>query len=143
MAFAFLCEVKGREALSCITRTPPWTITSLTGKGPSAAVSYAGLPAADIPVFESLIGKSLDLSMGTGYSPISVQAVPEPSPRVMGAVGIACAAWGARRASLARLRRAGTPLLRPTHRSSLGGCWRACHGPGNRYPLAEAEGQEP
>ena len=54
-------------------------ITTLTGNGPSAAVSYAGLPAVDIPLFESLIGDTLDRSIGTGYSPISVQAIPEPS----------------------------------------------------------------
>lgn len=70
-------------------------ITALTGNGPSAAMSYAGLPAADIPVFESLIGKSLALSIGTGYSSIPVVAIPEPSKWVMGAAGIACAGWGA------------------------------------------------
>lgn len=70
-------------------------ITSLTAKGPSAAVSYAGLPAADIPVFESLIGNSLVLSTGTGYSSIPVILVPEPSTWVVGAAGIACAGRGA------------------------------------------------
>lgn len=70
-------------------------ITSLTGKGPSAAVSYAGLPAADIPVFESLIGNSLVLSTGTGYSSMSVTAVPEPSTWVLLAGGVAGAGQGA------------------------------------------------
>ncbi len=58
----------------------------------ASALSYAGLPAADIPVFESLIGKSFVLSAGTGYSPISVQAVPEPSTWLMGMSGLAGAA---------------------------------------------------
>ena len=64
-------------------------ITTLTGKGPSAAVSYAGLPAADSPLFESLIGETLVRSIGTGFSPISVQAVqtvPEIDPAGMGSV---------------------------------------------------------
>ena len=64
-------------------------ITSLTGTGPSAALSYAGLAASDIPLFESLIGDALVLSSGTGYSPISVQgvqAVPEIDPTGMGSV---------------------------------------------------------
>jgi hypothetical protein len=64
-------------------------ITTLTGNGPSAALSYAGLPAADIPLFESLIGDTLVRSTGTGYSPISVQAVqavPEIDPAGMSSV---------------------------------------------------------
>ena len=64
-------------------------ITTLTGTGPSAALSYAGLAAADIPLFESLIGDQLVLSIGTGYSPISVQAVqavPEIDLSSMGGV---------------------------------------------------------
>jgi len=64
-------------------------ITTLTGNGPSAAVSYAGLPAADIPLFESLIGDTLFQSIGTGYSLISVQAVPEPSTYAMALAGLA------------------------------------------------------
>jgi hypothetical protein len=54
-------------------------ITTLTGTGQSASVSYANLTSSNIVLFESLIGGSLTQSMGTGYSPISVQAVPEPS----------------------------------------------------------------
>lgn len=69
-------------------------ITSLTGKGSSAAVSYASLPAADIPVFESLIGTSLVLSTGTGYSSMSVTAVPEPSMWVLSAGGVGGAGYG-------------------------------------------------
>ena len=70
-------------------------ITTLTGNGPSASLSYAGLPASDIPLFESLIGDTLVRSIGTGYSPISVQAVPEPSTWVLLAGGLACAGWRA------------------------------------------------
>lgn len=75
-------------------------ITSLTGQGLSAAVSYAGLPAADIPLFESLIGTSLTLSTGTGYSSIavtaaSVTAVPEPPSWVLSAAGFAALGFGA------------------------------------------------
>jgi hypothetical protein len=74
-------------------------ITVLTGKGLSAAVSYAGLPAADIPLFESLIGTSLTLSTGTGYSSIavtaaSVSAVPEPPSWVLSAGGFAALGYG-------------------------------------------------
>jgi hypothetical protein len=65
-------------------------ITTLTGTGPSAATSYAGLPAADIPLFESLIGDTLGRTIGTGYSSISVQAVPEPFTCIMALAGIAC-----------------------------------------------------
>jgi hypothetical protein len=64
-------------------------ITTLTGTGSSAALSYAGLAPADIPLFESLIGDQLVLSIGTGYSPISVQAVqavPEIDLSSMGGV---------------------------------------------------------
>lgn len=63
-------------------------ITTLTGKGSSAAISYAGLPESDIPLFESLIGSSLTLSAGTGYSPISVQgtSVPEIDPNGFGSI---------------------------------------------------------
>jgi|LauGreDrversion4_2_1035121.scaffolds.fasta_scaffold50002_3 hypothetical protein len=74
-------------------------ITALTGQGPSAAVSYAGLPAANIPLFESLIGTSLVLSTGTGYSSISVTgvpvtAVPEPATWVLPAGGFAALGFG-------------------------------------------------
>ena len=74
-------------------------ITALTGLGPSAAVSYAGLPAANIPLFESLIGTSLVLSTGTGYSSISVTgvpvtAVPEPATWVLPAGGFAALGFG-------------------------------------------------
>jgi hypothetical protein len=65
-------------------------ITTLTGKGPSAVVSYAGLPEANIPLFESLVDATLVQSIGTGYSPISVQAVPEPSTYCMALAGLAC-----------------------------------------------------
>jgi hypothetical protein len=64
-------------------------ITTLTGKGPSAAVSYAGLSAGNIPLFESLVGNTLVRSIGTGYGPISVQAVqtvPEVNPAGLGSV---------------------------------------------------------
>lgn len=72
-------------------------ITTLTGTGPSAAQSYAGLPAADIPLFESLIGDTLAQSIGTGYSPISVEAVPEPSTYALLAMTAAGALWMAKR----------------------------------------------
>lgn len=68
-------------------------ITTLTGKGPSAAVSYAGLPAADIPVFESLIGQNLVLGSGSGYSPLSVVAVPEPATCSLLVAGLALSAF--------------------------------------------------
>jgi hypothetical protein len=63
-------------------------ITTLTGVGSSAAMSYAGLPESDISLFESLIGSSLTLSAGTGYSPIFVQgiSVPEIDPAGMGSM---------------------------------------------------------
>jgi hypothetical protein len=64
-------------------------ITTLTGKGPTVTASYAGLAAADIPLFESLIGRTLVQSIGTGYGPISVQAVqrvPEVNPAGIGSV---------------------------------------------------------
>lgn len=64
-------------------------ITTLTGNGPSAAVSYAGLATANIPLFESLIGDTLGLSIGTGYGSISVQgvqAVPENNPAGVGSI---------------------------------------------------------
>jgi hypothetical protein len=54
-------------------------ITALTGKGPLETVSYAGLPTADQTLFEGMIGQTFSLSIGTGYSPMSVQAVPEPT----------------------------------------------------------------
>ena len=66
-------------------------ITTLTGTGQSASVSYANLTSSNIILFESLIGGSLTQSIGTGYSPISVQAVPEPSTYALfglGAIGM-------------------------------------------------------
>lgn len=51
-------------------------ITSLTGKGSSVTVSYAGLPSADQTLFESMIGETMSRTIGSGYSPISVQAAP-------------------------------------------------------------------
>ena len=65
-------------------------ITALTGNVSSAALSYASIPSSNMAAFESLVGKTLDLSIGTGYSSVSVvQAVPEPSTCVMGAAGLA------------------------------------------------------
>lgn len=74
-------------------------ITSLTGQGPSAAVSYAGLPTANLPLFESLIGTNLVLSTGTGFSSIAVTAVsvapvPEPSSWMLPAGGFAALGYG-------------------------------------------------
>lgn len=54
-------------------------ITTLSGKGPSGSISYAHLPTADQTLFESMIGQSMILSIGTGYSAMAVQAVPEPA----------------------------------------------------------------
>lgn len=76
-------------------------ITTLTGAGPSSASSYASVPASVRAGFESLIGDTLGLSIGTGYSSIAVQAVPEPSTSAMALVGLA---WGAY--SMFRCRRA-------------------------------------
>lgn len=54
-------------------------ITTLSGKGPSGSISYAHLPTADQTLFESMIGQSMSLAIGTGYSAMAVQAVPEPA----------------------------------------------------------------
>jgi hypothetical protein len=86
-------------------------ITTLTGKGPSAALSYGGLPEAKIPLFESLIGQTLALSQGTGYSAISVQAVPEPSTYCMALAGLGFTGysmWRRRKRSLTGERRPST-----------------------------------
>ena len=76
-------------------------ITTLTGAGSSAALSYAGVPAGIMSGFESLIGDTLVLTEGTGYSSIVVQAVPEPSTYCMALAGLACGGY-----SMFRRRRA-------------------------------------
>jgi len=66
-------------------------ITTLTGIGQSASISYAGLTSSNTTLFESLIGDSLTQSAGTGYAPITVQAIPEPSTYALfgiGAIGL-------------------------------------------------------
>ena len=68
-------------------------ITTLTGAGSSAALSYAGVPAGIMSGFESLIGDTLVLTQGTGYSSIVVQAVPEPSTYCMALAGLACGGY--------------------------------------------------
>jgi hypothetical protein len=40
--------------------------------------------------FESLIGDTVGLAQGTGYSSVAVQAVPEPSTDAMALAGLAC-----------------------------------------------------
>ena len=77
-------------------------ITTLTGKGSSETVSYASLPAADQALFESMIGQTMSLTTGTGYSPISVQAVPEPSVCITAVAGLAAGGY-----SLFHLRKRG------------------------------------
>lgn len=78
-------------------------ITTLTGKGPTETVSYAGLPPADQALFESMIGQSMSLTIGTGYSPISVQAVPEPAGLALTGAALALAGWTIRRRPAGRL----------------------------------------
>ncbi len=50
-------------------------MTTLSGTG--VYQSYAGL--TDVAMFESVIGSQLAVAAGTGFSAMSVQAVPEPS----------------------------------------------------------------
>ena len=70
--------------------------TTLTGKGSSFAVSYASLSSANQTVFESMVGDAFSLDGGSGYSDISVQAVPEPA--TAGLLGISAGAlWLIRR----------------------------------------------
>jgi hypothetical protein len=68
-------------------------ITALTGKGPSTTVTYASLQPVDRTLFESMIGQTIPLVAGSGYSPISVQAVPEPSTYAMALAGLACGGY--------------------------------------------------
>ena len=75
-------------------------ITTLTGAGASSAVSYASVPTGDMSGFESMIGSTMGLTVGSGYSWISVQAVPEPSTCALGLAGLACGGY-----TLARRRR--------------------------------------
>ena len=54
-------------------------ITSLTGTGSAGAVSYASFSEADKTLLEGKIGEPLSLLTGSGYSPIAIQAIPEPA----------------------------------------------------------------
>ncbi len=56
-------------------------------------MSYASLPSVNQTLFESMIGQTMPLTVGTGYSPISVQAVPEPSICVLSLAGLACGGY--------------------------------------------------
>ncbi|MEY3000317.1 MAG: hypothetical protein RL648_531 [Verrucomicrobiota bacterium] len=53
--------------------------STLTGLGSTATASYAGLSATNQAIFESLVGQSMGLTIGSGFSPIAIQAVPEPA----------------------------------------------------------------
>lgn len=72
-------------------------ITTLTGKGPTETVSYAGLPAADQTLFESMIGQTMSLTIGTGYSPLRVEPVPEPTTVTLLAAVVLGGVWQTRR----------------------------------------------
>ena len=72
--------------------------TTITGLG--VEIDYSGMSPARIAVFEGAIGSSLPVSIGSGWSSISVVAVPEPSALVLaglaGLVGVGFALVGRR-----------------------------------------------
>lgn len=59
--------------------------TTVTGTGGSA--SYSGLSAANMGLFEGLIGTNVPLSNGSGFG--SLRVIPEPSHALLLVVGIA------------------------------------------------------
>ena len=67
---------------------------TITGSG--AVQSYASLSAIAMPQFEGLIGSSLPMTYGSGFSDIAIEAVPEPA--TAGLLGISVGAlWLFRR----------------------------------------------
>jgi hypothetical protein len=92
--------IRGTPSYVFIDLSADSDITALTGRGPSEIVSYASLPALDQALFESMIGQTFELTIGSGYSDIAVEAVPEPSTYALlalAAAGIGAQLWRRRR----------------------------------------------
>jgi len=90
LALANLSVAEGEVVLLAVFHTD---VSSVDFAGNGASVSYSSLPVANKAFLESLTSSNtLALSIGTGPSPVQINAIPEPTPAAL--MGLAALGYG-------------------------------------------------